>query len=416
MRPRSEYSKNVVKVMTGATIAQALPIAAAPILTRLFPPEAFGVYYLYGALVSILSVAATGRYEMAILIPKDRLEALHVLLVAAAAAMGFSVLLLVLVLLFKDAIAGMLGEPALAPWLFLLPASVLLQGLVNAGNFWHNRAKRFGLLTGSKILVSTTNVGGRIGMAWATPGTAGLIWGTFFSWIAGVGQYIFAFFKKDGDLLRQFDPAEWKRQALRYRQFPLTMVPGSLFNKGNTDLPPILLNLFFSPAIAGFFGQMNSVVRQPLLVVGRAYEEVFKQKASEELQELGHCRAVFRRTLSRLALLGTGPFLLLFILAPELFAWLFGEAWKTAGLYARYFALPLFLQFLAAPLSSLFYLTEHTRTYSVLELGQLGLVLAALLTGHLWLGDPDQTLLLLAAAYTAGMLVRLGLLWRMAHK
>ncbi|MCB9284437.1 MAG: oligosaccharide flippase family protein [Lewinellaceae bacterium] len=415
MRIRSEYSKNVIKVMTGTTLAQALPIAVAPILTRLYPPEAFGVFYLYAALVSILSVVATGRYELAILIPKDSREAFHTGLAAGWSTTLFSGVLLLALVPFRHKLANLLGEPDLAPWLCLIPASILVQGWYNVFNFWHNRHKRFGLLTRSKILISGANAGGRIGLAWIWKSAGGLIWGTFISWLVGLFQFLLAFGKKDRAFFQTRNRAEVLQQARRFRHFPGTMVIGSLFNKGNVELPPILLNLFFTPAIAGFFGQMNAVLRQPLLVVGRAFEEVFKQQASEEIHALGHCRPVFRKTLFRLSLLGAIPFLLLFWAAPALFSFVFSPAWETAGLYARFFSLPLFLQFVAAPLSALFYLKEHTRWYTALEFGQLALVLSALLAGAWWLKDPNQTLLLLAGAYTLGVSVRLILLWRMAH-
>ena len=47
--------------MTGTTIAQAIPIAISPILTRIYIPEDFGVFALYMSLAFILSVIATGR-------------------------------------------------------------------------------------------------------------------------------------------------------------------------------------------------------------------------------------------------------------------------------------------------------------------------------------------------------------------
>ena len=416
MGMRSEYSRNVVKVMTGTTLAQALPIAVAPVLTRLYPPEAFGVFYLYAALVSILSVVATGRYELAILIPKDTREAFHTGLAAGWSTTLFSGLILLILVPFRHSLANLLGEPALAPWLYLIPASVFVQGWYNVFNFWHNRHKRFGLLTRSKILISGVNAGGRIGLSWLWKSAGGLIFGTFVSWVAGLLQFVLTFRKKDWSFFLTRNSVEVRLQAWRFRHFPGTMVMGSLFNKGNIELPPILLNLFFFPAIAGFFGQMNAVLRQPLLVVGRAFEEVFKQQASEEIHERGNCLPVFRKTFFRLSLLGAIPFLLLFWSAPTLFSFVFSPAWETAGTYARYFSLPLFLQFVAAPLSALFYLKEHTRWYTALELGQLALVLLALLLGAKWLGDPNQTLLLLAGAYTIGVSVRLVLLWHLAHK
>jgi len=42
--------------MTGTTIAQAIPIAISPILTRLYTPEDFGVFALFIAITSIFGI------------------------------------------------------------------------------------------------------------------------------------------------------------------------------------------------------------------------------------------------------------------------------------------------------------------------------------------------------------------------
>ena len=44
LKPKSEFSRNVLTLMTGTTIAQAIPIAISPILTRIYTPEDFGVF------------------------------------------------------------------------------------------------------------------------------------------------------------------------------------------------------------------------------------------------------------------------------------------------------------------------------------------------------------------------------------
>ena len=70
LKSKSEFSKNVLTLMTGTTIAQAIPIAISPILTRIYTPEDFGVFALYLSIVSILVVFTTGQYDLAIMLPK----------------------------------------------------------------------------------------------------------------------------------------------------------------------------------------------------------------------------------------------------------------------------------------------------------------------------------------------------------
>ena len=42
--PQSAYARNVITLMTGTSIAQAIPIAVSPILTRIYSPEQFGLF------------------------------------------------------------------------------------------------------------------------------------------------------------------------------------------------------------------------------------------------------------------------------------------------------------------------------------------------------------------------------------
>ena len=67
---KSEFNFNVFTLMVGSTLAQAIPIAITPILTRLYTPEDFGVLALFIAITSILGSVVNGRYEQAIILPK----------------------------------------------------------------------------------------------------------------------------------------------------------------------------------------------------------------------------------------------------------------------------------------------------------------------------------------------------------
>ena len=79
LKPKSEFTRNVLTLMTGTTIAQAIPIAISPILTRLYTPKDFGVLALFVAITSIFGSIANGRYELAIMLPKKDEDAVNIL-------------------------------------------------------------------------------------------------------------------------------------------------------------------------------------------------------------------------------------------------------------------------------------------------------------------------------------------------
>lgn len=45
--PKGEFTRNVLTLMTGTTIAQAIPVAISPILTRIYTPQDFGIFALF---------------------------------------------------------------------------------------------------------------------------------------------------------------------------------------------------------------------------------------------------------------------------------------------------------------------------------------------------------------------------------
>ena len=69
--------------MTGTSLAQAIPIIISPILTRIYTPEDFGLLALFLSITNIIGSVANGRYELAIMLPKEDEDAINI------AALGF---------------------------------------------------------------------------------------------------------------------------------------------------------------------------------------------------------------------------------------------------------------------------------------------------------------------------------------
>ena len=79
---RSAFVKNVAVLMSGSVVSQVIVVAAAPILTRLYHPDAFGVLGLFVAGAQTLVITASWAYGGAIILAKDDKEAANVLMLA----------------------------------------------------------------------------------------------------------------------------------------------------------------------------------------------------------------------------------------------------------------------------------------------------------------------------------------------
>ena len=99
---KSEFNRNVLTLMTGTTIAQAIPIAITPILTRIYTPEDFGVFALFIAIASIFGTIVNGRYELAIMLTRKDEDAINIFALGFIITFVISLILLILVLVFNN--------------------------------------------------------------------------------------------------------------------------------------------------------------------------------------------------------------------------------------------------------------------------------------------------------------------------
>ena len=68
----SDFIKNVLVVMSGTTLAQALGFALSPIISRIYSPADFGVFGSFTAIVSVIAVGMTLEYSQALILPKEQ--------------------------------------------------------------------------------------------------------------------------------------------------------------------------------------------------------------------------------------------------------------------------------------------------------------------------------------------------------
>jgi O-antigen/teichoic acid export membrane protein len=177
LKPKSEFSRNVLTLMTGTTIAQAIPIAISPILTRIYTPEDFGVFALYIAITVIVSVIATGRYELAITLPKKDEDAVNIVALSIIITFFVSVLSFLVVFFLNAKITHLLKNQEISSWLYLVPLTVFFTGIYQSFNYWSNRKKQYKRLSISRVAQSGVTGTSNLTMGFLGFGSSGLILG-----------------------------------------------------------------------------------------------------------------------------------------------------------------------------------------------------------------------------------------------
>ena len=404
--PKSPFARGVSVLVGGTASAQILLVFAAPVLTRLYTPEDFGLLAVYASLLALIGVISSLRYQLAIPLPEDDVEAANVAVLSLLLIFITTALTAVFVIMFGTPIAELLGVPALANYLWLLPVGVLFSGAYTVLNYWSVRTKRYSILARTKLTQALATLAIQLGTF--KFGGIGLLLGQVAGQSVGTGSLA-----RPALAMSAFKHVSWdgvKMAAVRYRKFPIFSTWEGLSNTAGIQLPPIIFAALFSPFAAGLYALAHRVLQLPMSLVGAAIGQVFFANAAEA-HRVGKLGVLVEQLHGKLAHIGFPPALLLMLLGPDLFALVFGENWRQAGDFARWMAPWLYLVFVSSPLSTLFAVTEQQKQGLAFQLILLVSRVAAIGVGA-WLDDLMLTIILFAGV---SALCLLGFLFWVAH-
>lgn len=348
---QSEVWRNLIKILTSASIAQVIPIIIYPILTRIFHAEQFGLLALYQGICAVLIIPASGRYEFAIMIPEKDEDAWNLMGFGLFLGSCVSIVILVIASLFAHPIAKMLGNMGIAPWLPLISLSVFLTIIYLFFTFWANRKKEYSIIAGYTIYQSTVVSAGKLGAGYAGFRTGGLIAGAI------LGQFISSIWlaikliRKYAEFISQMNWNKMFAQAKRFSKFPKFRMLHALTNNFSGNLPVFIFTSYFSPVIAGYWSLAFSVVYKPIILFTGSLMQVFSQRMIERANQGGSIHKHVKEVIVNMLLIGIAPFLIVGISAPWIFNLVFGHEWLIAGKYLQIMMPWLFTLYLAAPFS-----------------------------------------------------------------
>nr|WP_141655398.1 oligosaccharide flippase family protein [Roseivirga seohaensis] len=337
--------------MFGTAIAQAVPVLVSPIITRVYTPEDIGVFTLVMSVISFCAVVGSGRYEVAIMIPNDNVVARNLVAIAHFLGFIFCLILGIVVLTAHDAVGDILGlNPKDRHWLYWIPVYTFLAIYQQTLILYTARLKKFKVVAlnkmGKTISMSVTQV-----IMGISKITGGLIWGNF---VGGVTSVIFLK-RKLKKLYNLQTPRNYLNTAKEYSKFPKYSLLADSINSFSNHVPIVMMIRFFSEGTAGYFGFTQRILSLPLGLIASSFTEVFRQRASEDYNKFGSCRPIYLKTLKKLSLISIPSFAVLALIAPQLFAFIFGAEWYESGRYASILSFMFALRFIASPLSYVLY-------------------------------------------------------------
>jgi len=379
-------------LMTGTTIAQAIPIGISPILTRIYTPEDFGVVGLFGSISLLLGSMANAQYESAITLPDNDEDAYEIASMSLVLALLFSMFLFIIVLFFHDSIVTLLGTEKIANWLYFIPLVVFLTGLFNVLNYLNLREKNFKELSTVKVYRSLATGFIQISMGLIKDGAFGLISGQIISNFMGNIYLLkktiwskYNFFSKKNIIM-----------AKKYKKFPIYYLPNNLiFNLSNT-ITIVLISSLFGAISLGFYTMANRILGLPGSIIGNSISQVYLQKASEDKNREDSILPIFLETLKKLVVISLPLFILFFFTLEDIFSIIFGSEWRIAGYYAEILTPLFFIKFIRAGLNTTIIVLEKQKIGLWLNILTIVLIVCIFIVSYLLKLEITQFLYLMS--------------------
>ena len=316
----------------------------------------------------IFTSVAVLRYELAVVLPETHEEAANVLavcLLLTAIIAGVAALILPF---FGQWLIGRNFQGELHLWLWTIPPLILATGIYQTVLFWCTRTEEFVWYSLIQVALPFLTIISQIILALLGFRTAGgLIIGTIIGQFASTILIGFLTYRKYGGLIAESVHGKEIRSAfIRYRNYPMYMTPYTLVGTVRDRLIYFLLANFSGKLLLGFYSLSARMVNLPNSLVSSAIRPVFFQKAASS--DFRSLEAPINRILQLLAIVVV-PFWIIFLFhATTLFAFIFGEAWREAGLYAAILSVPAIPLLLGNWLDRAFDALGHQRLAFILEL------------------------------------------------
>ncbi len=336
----SSFFKNVVTLLSGNGIAQVITLSATPLLTRWYSPEEFGIFSLYIAIVGIISVVASWKYELAIMLPKKEQDAQALLILSIIIALITFLLIIFVVLLFKSTLINKVGGFEYFYW--LVPLGILVTGLTQIFTAWNTRQLFYKNISISRIVQSCAVVSSQLSLSLFNLNSLGLIFGNLIGITISLTVLVFESIKNHTVKIKLVSETLLRQNFKRYDNFPKFQSFSVLINSFSQHLPVLLLISFYSPIIAGFYGLTYRALNTPARLLGGSVRQVYYQRASELFNNGRDIVSFYKKTTFGLIKITILPYLVIGIFAEKLFTVIFGAEWGISGIYAQILILFIF--------------------------------------------------------------------------
>jgi O-antigen/teichoic acid export membrane protein len=401
-----------VKVSGGTLVGQGIVLAVMPALTRLYSPDDFAIFGVFGSILLISLTISTGRYDAAIPTVRRNQSAFDLSVVAFGWAAITSVTLLIAAHLLGKRLAEAISIPELEAYWWLLPLAVGTAASYRILVQWAIRFRYYGALGWTRLSqgVGQAVISVALGLLYKSP--VGLILGQMAGLSAGIMPIA-------SSLRRQGIGGPSRRRVKRIRatvrrfsDFPLHALPAAVLTEISYQVGMLIMATVHGATAAGLYTLADRVVSRPLALIASATRQVYFGSASAlSRSDPSALRAHFWRTARAIAFISAPISLALAGAGPYLTYRVFGPEWSEAGLMISYMAAGMWSRSFTVPLYPIFQVLRENQWELRVEGIRVAVMMIALPVS-LWMSlSPIQSIGLIILATIISDIIFLSVVW-----
>lgn len=357
------FLKAVSVLVGGTAFAQLIGFLCLPILTRLYTPEDYSVLGVYVAMVAILAVISCLRFDIAIPIPENENDGKALLLLSFLSNTIFSIILYAVLFISYPYIQHYKIIDQLSYWIWLIPLGVFVSGFYSALQFWATRHKRFKDIAKTRMTQAISGNAASLAGGMFSVGFGGLIVGQLLNFSGGLFKLAVSA-KKD---LAAVKSSPLKTTFAKYSNFPKYSAFEALANTSAIQLPLIIIASFLIGPEVGYLMLAMKVLGIPMGLIGSAMSQVYLSHAPAYHQK-GELFEYTKSILRKILKLVIFPFLILLLISPYIFGYIFGAQWADIGYYISAMIPWYFMQILSSPVSMSLHIIEEQKIALILQI------------------------------------------------
>ncbi|WP_210143595.1 oligosaccharide flippase family protein [Staphylococcus sp. GDY8P94P] len=360
------FFKNVATMMSGTLIGQLIIIITLPIISRIYTPLQFGEYSNIVAIIGILSVLTTLRYDTGIAVTKNKID--RNVLISFTFIINIIISIFILMVLL---ILNLFYELLSIKLIFYIFTTIFLIGNVQILTNIATSNGKFKKISLTKFTQSLSQVLLQL---------LGQIFykQTFFlylGYLIGKSNGVYILYKSNSLKIQnlKFSLKDFKKIMVKFKDYPMYGLPSSLLNSFSTNIIIILVLYFFGGYYAGIYGLISRIMSGPLQLISKSFNSVlFKYTKDNSTNKV---KKIYIMTN---IIIGSLFFIVIFIfciIKINLFHIIFGQEWS----YANKVFLPLLImmgfQFTIIPFIELFTVYGKQRLRLLLDISRIILLL-----------------------------------------